>query len=100
MGMIGSCRGSAKWAAFTGSCSSRRLPAQRSWTEVPFGGDYHVNDLTPEQCARLPWDPLASVVLCRRHDDDSREGVMNFVQIRVRWGACCPWPLTGDPLAA
>jgi PD-(D/E)XK nuclease superfamily len=39
------------------------LPGQRSWTEIPFGGDYHVRDLTPEQRAKLPWDPLAPVVI-------------------------------------
>jgi PD-(D/E)XK nuclease superfamily len=39
------------------------LPGQRSWTEIPFGGDYHVRDLTPEQRANLPWDPLTPVVI-------------------------------------
>jgi hypothetical protein len=39
------------------------LPGQRSWTEIPFDGDYHVRDLTPEQRANLPWDPLAPVVI-------------------------------------
>jgi hypothetical protein len=39
------------------------LAGQRSWTEIPFGGDYHVRDLTPEQCTNLPWDPLAPVVI-------------------------------------
>jgi hypothetical protein len=39
------------------------LPGQRSSAEIPFGGDYHVHDLTPEQRARLPWDPLAPVVI-------------------------------------
>jgi hypothetical protein len=39
------------------------LAGQRSWTEIPFGGDYHARDLTPEQRAKLPWDPLAPVVI-------------------------------------
>jgi hypothetical protein len=39
------------------------LAGQRSWTEIPFGGDYHARDLTPEQRAELPWDPLAPVVI-------------------------------------
>ena len=39
------------------------LPNQRSWAEIPFGGDYHVRDLTPEQRAKLPWDPLVPVVI-------------------------------------
>jgi hypothetical protein len=40
-----------------------RLAGQRSWTEIPFGGDYHARDLTPEQRAELPWDPLTPVVI-------------------------------------
>jgi hypothetical protein len=39
------------------------LPGQRSWAEIPFGGDYHTRDLTPEQRANLPWDPLVPVVI-------------------------------------
>jgi hypothetical protein len=39
------------------------LAGQRSWTEIPFGGDYHACDLTPEQRAKLPWDPLTPVVI-------------------------------------
>ena len=39
------------------------LPGQRSWAEIPFGGDHHAHDLTSEQRARLPWDPLAPVVI-------------------------------------
>jgi PD-(D/E)XK nuclease superfamily len=39
------------------------LPGQRSWAEVPFGGDHRARGLTPEQRAKLPWDPLAPVVI-------------------------------------
>jgi hypothetical protein len=39
------------------------LPGQRSWAEIPFGGDHRALELTPEQRARLPWDPLAPVVI-------------------------------------
>jgi hypothetical protein len=39
------------------------LPGQRSWAEIPFGGDHHARNLTPEQRARLPWDPLTPVVI-------------------------------------
>ena len=39
------------------------LAGQRSWAEIPFGGDRHARDLTPEQRAKLPWDPLAPVVI-------------------------------------
>jgi hypothetical protein len=39
------------------------LPGQRSWAEIPFGDDYRARNLTPEQRAKLPWDPLAPVVI-------------------------------------
>jgi hypothetical protein len=39
------------------------LSGQRSWAEIPFGGDHRAQDLTPEQRTRLPWDPLAPVVI-------------------------------------
>ena len=39
------------------------LPGQRSWAEIPFGGDRRARDLTPEECAKLPWDPMAPVVI-------------------------------------
>jgi hypothetical protein len=39
------------------------LPGQRSWAEIPFGGDHRAVELTPEQCARLPWDPLTPVII-------------------------------------
>jgi hypothetical protein len=40
-----------------------QLSGQRSWAEIPFGGDRHARDLTPEQRETLPWDPLAPVVI-------------------------------------
>jgi hypothetical protein len=40
-----------------------QLPGQRSWAEIPFGGDHRAHALTPEDRARLPWDPLAPVVI-------------------------------------
>jgi hypothetical protein len=39
------------------------LPGQHSWAEIPFGDDYRARKLSPEQRARLPWDPLAPVVI-------------------------------------
>ena len=39
------------------------LPAERSWAEIPFGGDKKANDLTEEARSRLPWDPLAPVTI-------------------------------------
>ena len=39
------------------------LPGQRSWAEIPFGGDRRARDLTPEDRAKLPWDPMAPVVI-------------------------------------
>jgi len=39
------------------------LPGQRSWAEIPFGDDYRARILTSEQRARLPWNPLAPVVI-------------------------------------
>ena len=43
--------------------SEDQLSGQRSWAEIPFGGDRRARDLTPEQRATLPWDPLAPVVI-------------------------------------
>jgi PD-(D/E)XK nuclease superfamily len=45
------------------TCAEAPLPGQRSWAEIPFGGDYHVRDLTIKERANLPWDPLAPVVI-------------------------------------
>jgi hypothetical protein len=39
------------------------LPGQRSWAEIPFGGDRSAEALTAEQRALLPWDPMAAVVI-------------------------------------
>jgi len=43
--------------------SEPRLSNQRSWAEIPFGSDRHAPNLTPEDRAKLPWDPMAPVVI-------------------------------------
>ena len=40
-----------------------RLPDQRSWAEIPFGGDARAESLAPQLRARLPWDALRRVVI-------------------------------------
>jgi hypothetical protein len=37
------------------------LPGQRSWAEIPFGGDQKAEDLTEEVRLSLPWDPMTVV---------------------------------------
>jgi PD-(D/E)XK nuclease superfamily len=39
------------------------LARQRSWAEVPFGGDKSTEDFTDERRASLPWDPTTPVVI-------------------------------------
>ncbi len=39
------------------------LARQRSWAEVPFGGDKSTEHLTIERRALLPWDPSTPVVI-------------------------------------
>ena len=39
------------------------LAGQRSWAEIPFGGDKSVANLTDERRALLPWDPTTPVVI-------------------------------------
>jgi hypothetical protein len=39
------------------------LPGQRSWAEIPFGGDPRAEDLPAELRARLPWDVLQPVII-------------------------------------
>ena len=39
------------------------LAGQRSWAEIPFGGDLSVQNLTDERRALLPWDPTIPVVI-------------------------------------
>jgi RecB family exonuclease len=36
---------------------------QRSWAEIPFGGDARAAELAPEVRARLPWDPMLPVLI-------------------------------------
>jgi PD-(D/E)XK nuclease superfamily protein len=40
-----------------------QLPGQLSWAEIPFGGDRRARDLTSDDRAKLPWDPLVPVVI-------------------------------------
>ncbi len=39
------------------------LPDQRSWAEIPFGGNARAEALSADLRARLPWDPLKPVVI-------------------------------------
>jgi hypothetical protein len=39
------------------------LAGQRSWAEIPFGGDRNAENLTPERRAALPWNPMTAVVI-------------------------------------
>ena len=39
------------------------LAGQRSWAEIPFGGDKSVGNLTDDRRALLPWDPTIPVVI-------------------------------------
>lgn len=39
------------------------LPDQRSWAEIPFGGDKRVEALDEEARLGLPWDPMAPVFI-------------------------------------
>jgi hypothetical protein len=39
------------------------LPDQRSWAEIPFGGDSRAEALSAEERTRLPWDPLKTVII-------------------------------------
>lgn len=41
--------------------NSDPLPGQRSWTEIPFGGDWKAKQLDPKTLANLPWDPMQVV---------------------------------------
>jgi hypothetical protein len=50
-------------AAAALSFSEDPLPDQRSWAEIPFGGDPHAETLSAELRAQLPWDPLKTVVI-------------------------------------
>ncbi|BBO86673.1 hypothetical protein DSCO28_72390 (plasmid) [Desulfosarcina ovata subsp. sediminis] len=39
------------------------LPGQRSWAEIPFGGDQRAQEIDAETRQDLPWDPLAPVII-------------------------------------
>ncbi len=37
------------------------LPDQRSWAEIPFGGDWRAEALNEQARSSLPWDPMAAI---------------------------------------
>jgi ATP-dependent helicase/DNAse subunit B len=39
------------------------LAGQRSWAEIPFGGDRSAEQLTGQRRASLPWDPTTPVII-------------------------------------
>jgi hypothetical protein len=43
--------------------SESPFPGQRSWAEIPFGGDRRARNLTLEDRTKLPWDPMVPVVI-------------------------------------
>ena len=45
------------------SVDEEPLPGQRSWSEIPFGGDRRAEDLGEHERASLPWDPMAGVTI-------------------------------------
>ena len=47
------------------SADEQPLAGQRSWAEIPFGGDQRAKELAPEAVKALPWDPLMPVVIPR-----------------------------------
>lgn len=55
------CAEAADLAEVALSFRDEPLPNQRSWAEVPFGGDRRSNALDEEKREALPWDPKAMV---------------------------------------
>lgn len=45
------------------SVDEQPLPGQRSWAEIPFGGDPRTTALSEEARGALPWDPSATVAV-------------------------------------
>lgn len=43
--------------------SEAALPNQRSWAEIPFGGDRRAEAMSEEARKLLPWDPMTPVVI-------------------------------------
>lgn len=55
------CAEVAELAEIALSHRDEPLPNQRSWAEVPFGGDLRATALDDEARAMLPWDAMATV---------------------------------------
>ncbi len=45
------------------SYQEARLPGQRSWAEIPFGGDRRAETVSAEVRGTLPWDPMTPVTI-------------------------------------
>ncbi len=50
-----------KFASVALSYQEEPLPDQRSWAEIPFGGDRKADGLSEEARLSLPWDPMIVV---------------------------------------
>ena len=57
------CEEAIELAIIALSHQQEPLPGQRSWAEIPFGGDQRVQDIDTETRQDLPWDPLAPVII-------------------------------------
>jgi hypothetical protein len=57
------CEDAMDFAVIALSYRQEPLPGQRSWAEIPFGGDRHARKLDEDNRRALPWDPLAPVII-------------------------------------
>jgi hypothetical protein len=57
------CEEAIELAIVALSYQQESLPGQRSWAEIPFGGDRHGQTLDEETHRTLPWDPNTAVVI-------------------------------------
>jgi hypothetical protein len=57
------CEDAMDFAVIALSYQQDPLPGQRSWAEIPFGGDRHAQELDEESRQTLPWDPLGPVII-------------------------------------
>jgi hypothetical protein len=57
------CEEAIELAIIALSYQQEPLPGQRSWAEIPFGGERHGQALDEEKRRNLPWDPNAAVVI-------------------------------------
>lgn len=55
------CSEAADLAEIALSHRDSPFPEQRSWAEIPFGGDRRAEALDEEERAALPWDPMVPV---------------------------------------